>query len=278
MQGLIYPNITKFPQLWDAQMSGVLCIIGTNPIGMLLGLPHVKGKMIRLISLRVEKEYQNQGVGSELFRRMEKELAQRGFESIELLVDANWSSVKIVEHMLESSHWSNGAVEMRNCTALIEKALPVFPGRPKLPEGYAFKSWLDVSEAEKRNVKLKQQEGWFPPELSPFQFVDRLEQENSVALYYMTELVGWMILVKEGEETLEYPALFVDPAHRSFKISHSLIGEAVHRQMKLGKHSRFVFSAQADNPVMFRFLDRNSKEHGWQSSDLIRYSKQLNLV
>ena len=105
--------------------------------------------------------------------------------------------------------------------------------------------------------------------------MDIIEPEVSLALRYKGQIVGWLIIHQISTETLEYTSLFIDEAHRSFKMGHLLMGEGILRQSNQNKFSKFLFTVKATNRLMLKFIDRNGPSNGMVVTDIFKAEKKL---
>ena len=139
----------------------------------------------------------------------------------------------ILEKLLQKTKWRQPEFNMRICQSLVEQAFPVFHRGHQLPDDYTFTKWKLVSDQEKEDIKRQQDQiKWYPEEVSPFILTDIIETEVSLALRFKGQIVGWLIIHQISNETLEYTSLFIDEAHRSFKMGHLLMGEGILSQSK----------------------------------------------
>lgn len=276
MKDLIFPDVTKKANRLQKNFKGVMAKSGDKAVGLVLGLSDQKGANFRILSLKVNPQNQNQKIATRMLLALEQSLKKEGFKSIDLQYRSHWPTIPILKKLFIRLSWHEPIFSLRICQSLIEQAFPVFHTNHKLPEGYEFTSWEEVTNDEKEKIKQKHASAkWYPEDVSPFQLEHIIEPRTSVALRFQGEIVGWLVMHQITKETLEYTALFVDEAHRSFKIGHLLMGEGIQRQAKQGQFPKYLFTAKAENKTMVRFIDRNGPSNGMIVTDVYEVRKEI---
>ena len=276
MMGLVFPDITKQGDRIQKNFKGVIVSKNNVPVGMILGLSDMNLKDFRIMSFRVKPDHANNNLGFRLLIALEENLKKEGFERLELQFRSHWKSLFVLEKLLKKTKWKQPEFNMKICQSLVEQAFPVFHRGHQLPNDYTFTSWKLVSDQEKKDIKKQHdQNRWYPEEVSPFILTDIIEPEVSLALRFKGQIVGWLIIHQISTETLEYTSLFIDEAHRSFKMGHLLMGEGILSQSNQNKFPKFLFTVKATNRLMLKFIDRNGPSNGMVVTDIFKAEKKL---
>lgn len=275
MSGLVFPDVTKKSGQIKKPFMGVLCLKGNDPKGMILGLPNAMTKSVRLMSLKVGQNYVNGGIAQNLLQKMEEELKDKGFQSMELFFRSHWDSKPVLEHLLSKMKWTEPSFFLRHYQLEADKAQVAFSQNLNLPDGYSVSPWGGLTEDEKQHIDNKYtSQSRFPAELSPFALEQVMENEMSMALKYQNTIIGWLCLSIISKETLEYTALFLDPDHRKSIIAPSLMATVINRQVEQGVYPKMTFSVKGDNQPMLNFLNQNRQESTIRT-DVFRSEKSL---
>lgn len=276
MKDLIFPDVTKKGDRLQKNFKGVMAKAGDQAVGLVLGLADRSGQNFRVLSLKVSPLHQNRKIATRMMLALEQSLKKEGFQSIDLQYRSHWPTIPVLKKLMTRLAWEEPEFALRICQSLIEQAFPVFHSNHKLPEGYVFTPWREVTVEEKKAIRKRQAaENWYPEDVSPFQVEHIIEPNSSIALRHQDGIVGWLVMHQITPETLEYTALFVDEAHRSFKIGHLLMGEGIHRQAKHGKFPKYLFTVKAENKTMVRFIGRNGAVNGMNITDVFEVRKKL---
>ncbi len=142
----------------------------------------------------------------------------------------------VTEALPANSGWQPLQVAMLLCKGtMTDIAYAGWLHRYRLPEGFEIFPWSELTTNERHNILARQRrELWFPPELTPFQEVQRIEHLNSLGLRHHSEVVGWMITHRVAEDTIQYTSLFVRKELQGLGRAVPLLAEAIKRQMPSG--------------------------------------------
>lgn len=96
-----------------------------------------------------------------------------------------------LEGLLEKLHWGAPTLRMRICESDFESITRApWMARRKFPPGYEVFPWVNLTAAEREDiVARKQEQEWYPDQLSPFWMEALLEPVGSLGLRYKGEIV-----------------------------------------------------------------------------------------
>ncbi len=179
------------------------------PVG--LALAHCKDNNSELLSLFVNSENRNRGVGTRLLARLEDRLRNMGIASVRTTYMTGKPGSIALERVLEKSGWEPPHVRMLVIRCSLEKSLASPWMRPRsLPSNSSIILWKDVSAEEKEEILRSQQlDPWIPDELVPTRKEKDFDRATSLALREHDKIVGWLITHRLDEETLRWTCNFV---------------------------------------------------------------------
>jgi len=166
-----------------------------KPIGMAIAQPEDSQKQAELLSLWVDKDYQNQGIATELLNRIEQECLGRDVFRLycQYLNDNDTSPA--LERTLKKCNFSKPEPKMLAIRCSIEsiKTAPWFR-KYKLPSHFSIRPWVTLTEIERNQIARSNANAqWIPEDLVPFLFESNMEPITSVALLVKGEVRGWVI-------------------------------------------------------------------------------------
>lgn len=234
-------------QLWQA-------------VGVILGVQD--GEKANLLAVVVRPEYQNTGIATELVRLLEDAVRQQGGVHLEAFYHEN----PPLERVFAKRGWDAPHVFMMTVECQFEpfRASPIYQNLPALPDGYALFLWGALTAEDRSTIvdREAQPGGWFSASLtseysvSPFINEALLEPNCSVGLRYHGEVIGWMIVHRLNQDTMNFISLFLDPEHRRTSLGIALVVEAVRRcyeiYSKTHPNMRTFWQYSPSNDVMRR--------------------------
>jgi GNAT superfamily N-acetyltransferase len=184
------------------------------PIGLaLVGLPLQEGEVPEMLSLFVNAERRNRGVGRLLVRSAEGEIARRGFARVEAVWTAGRPASLAVEHVLARCGWARPAPRTLSVRFTVDEA-ENFPWLDRYPlrAGCEIFPWVELGDAEREALLLSQRErAWIKPDLVPWQYdAHGFEPVTSVGMRRAGEVVGWVINHRTGPTTLRFTCAYID--------------------------------------------------------------------
>lgn len=267
LKHLIFPDVTRKEGRINKKLIGSLVSLDGTAVGLLLCIPDQNFKHVRLMSLRVASDHEGKGLGTKLMSSLLEYLEKNEYENAEIFFHEHWEGQVPLNKILKNTQWEQPEIDQRIILGKAADCMPLYDGNDRsLPEGYSFFPWGALQPADLTLIKSKfEKEVELQGGLWPFFYEDIIENWNSIALKYKKEVVGWLVTHRITEQTVEFTSLFLSEGHRSFKLAHLLMGEAIYRQVASGI-PQFTFSAKADNPTMTKFVIRN---HEWLNLRLV---------
>lgn len=211
---LTYP--TYCPRLQTLNADDNTVAIGASIVGKPVGLAMAEiqeDKSATVLSLFVIQAYRNQGIGTDLLNRLEKELSSRGCTSIGFIYTTDQPTTSTLEHLLDKGGWSSPETRRIICkTSAHEMShAPWMHPRRKLPDSYSIFPWTEITPEERAVIQKQKTQSWIHPDLIPFKYEQDLEPINSIGLRYQGQVVGWLITHRTAPDTIRYSCAYVRP-------------------------------------------------------------------
>ncbi len=239
---------------------GVVAWRLSAPIGLALALR--RNNDAELLSLFVQKENRNHGVGTRLLARLEDQLRKMGFASVRATYMTGKPGSAALERVLEKNGWQPPHVRMLVVKGALEKswAAPWMRPRP-LPIGTSIFPWSEVTPQEKEQILRSQRlERWIPDELVPTRKEKNYDQATSLALRERDKIVGWLITHRLDKETLRYTCNFVRKDLQRRGRLFALYAAAGPRMRSAG-YKYWIGTVRLTEPAMANFARRWMKPY-----------------
>lgn len=279
-----FPSLKERWQVRSPQgsLTAVNALYQGQVVGAAVAEVQLGNTSAELLSLLVVKEHRGRGVAKTLLSAMERSLAEAGCKKLEIQYRTDWTSLAVIEHLLEGRDWETP----QDKTVVFKIDIQDLAGAPWLeqsetfefPPGFTIFPWVELTLGE-RNEIMKRQEAqpWFPPEVTPFQEEDILEPLTSLGLRYEGQVVGWMITHRTGPDIIQYTSLFVSPELLRKGLARALMAESMKLQITAGVPD-LVWMVDVRNEPMMKFIGRIRRGRGKTTRGRIRYSsKQLHM-
>jgi GNAT superfamily N-acetyltransferase len=255
----------------------VAASVGIEVIGLGLAravFPSLEGEVL---SVFVQPECRNQGVGRRLLEGLENQMAAEGcvFAGGVFVDDAATGPLK---RLLAAQGWSPPVPRMlvgKARIAVIAEAPWVTKSR--LPAEYEVFPWANLAPQE-RDRLLRRTGLDYPETLSPFRDESILEPVSSLGLRRNGELVGWMVNQRVAPDTVRYGFLFVRPDLQRLGRGVSLLAASIrrHADAPLGRTAvHAAFGALVDNGPMTQFIERRLRPYLLELTYSLASSKTL---
>lgn len=258
--GLTFPNYAGVLENFDATQH--LAVGAANdagePIGLVLAaLPVREDETIVLLSLFVDEDYRNQGIGSQLIQQLQQTAHTHQHPFITGDFPHTLADVKALMRVFEKNDFNRAPDELYTVSGTIAVGMALIPPLGDLPDGFSFFDWADLSDEDSQHVfdyaREADSNGW----LNPYSAGGLpVHEPTSVGLRDAKgQVVGWMVnhLVRAG--VIRYTRLFLDPALRQQYLGVHCIAEAMRRHHALDPDSTAVFAAESDNQPMLRVIN-----------------------
>lgn len=191
-----------------------------------------------VISLQVDQDNRNIGIGTALLKRTEKELKSKGCSKLFLTFIGNGPESVAFKRILEKLEWGQPTIRGYKYFTTAElffskvewvNAFDTFPYKSSIFP------WKELTEEEKTALKKEEseQESW-GGEASPFDYDNIYEPNTSLGMRRDGEIAGWLITSLHKPDTLFFETFFIKEKYRSLGLSASLLREAVRLQQEAG--------------------------------------------
>lgn len=251
------------PDQWLVHPVALLARVSAHPVGLALAELPVRPDdgLPELLSVFVAPEHRRQGVGTDLVRAMESELAARGANAVVAVYTTGKPAMVAVERIFETCGWEPPKVRTVSVRFTIAEALstPWYGRLGLLPQGAEIFSWTDLTDDERAHVhESNERAPWIPISLQPWRH-DRLgfDPVSSVGLRYRGEVVGWVINHQIDPRTVRFTCSFMrkDLSRRARIVP--LYSEAIRRLSETACEMCTMVTPTPVYPGMLEFIRRH---------------------
>ncbi|MCU0440509.1 MAG: GNAT family N-acetyltransferase [Raineya sp.] len=209
-------------------------------------------KILKVLSLKVNDEYQRKGIASQILKIAEQIARNNDAVYTNIVFQDNWNSFQAMPKLLEKAGWAKPQQRLTLVRLHYNqvKDLPWFQIKD-YPENFEVSLWKDTTQEERQYIFNKQQsENWYPENLSPFQLPHLPTGEFSLVLKYNNQIVGWIITHQSTSKTVQITSFFVDKEYRNTKASLAIIIDCVERYYNAGLAEQAIFMFESSNKMM----------------------------
>lgn len=190
-----------------------------------------------ILSVQVDPDNRNIGIGTTLLKRTEKELKSKGCSKLFLTFIGNGLESAAFKRILEKREWAQPKIrgyQYLTTTKLFFSKVEWVNAFDNFPYKSSIFLWEDLTREEKSRLKKEEseRESW-SGESSPFNYEDIYEPNTSLGIRRDGEIAGWLITSLHKPDTLFYETFFIKEKYRSLGLSASLLRESARRQKKL---------------------------------------------
>lgn len=273
-----YPRLRQ--SLAQLSPSGPSLALGASedaePVGLLLAFLDEAAALGTLVSLFVLPERRHRGIWSELLRRAEGALRERGCLSADAQYTSGRPEIAFFERILAESGWSRPATTMLSCKASSAILEAPFFRRCRLPPGFEIFPWTELTEGERAQLARSQAErAWIPDELDPLERDADCEPLVSVGLRWGGEVVGWVIAHNRLPLAMRYTCAYVRRELQGRCVFIPLLEEAVRRQTRHFPGTPGTWTVVLRDDSMARFVRRRMAPYMMSVNEVRHSSKEL---
>lgn len=273
LKHLTFPPFER--KVASSNISGpLLCIQALNEAGEIIGVSLAEANSAKpfseIISLYVRPDYQNQGIGLKLLDMITKAALTRNQDEARLFFRSNWNTRQKLEHLLNKLGWADPKAIMKIYKSHIREFAKVkWPLLTQLPSDYAISLWADMTEEDHSFIIDKMKEDATDPFLSPLINTKNIEKSNSLILRFKGLPAGWLIVYRNGMDSLEYNNLNILKAHRKYpRIPMLLLHRAVSIQLEKNI-PECIWVVSKNHPQMLTFMERFFKDAILEKMDVM---------
>lgn len=249
-----------------------------RPIGLALGRFFPSTGRAVLLSLFVQPECRQSGLGTVLLAELERSLAAKGATEVDSTYVHGKPSTPAFERVLQKRGWDPPRFEnvlyKIDGDALYESTLLARMGN--LPDGFSFFPWAELTDDDRHSIAERDAaERWVFPEVDPF---DRrpFDPLTSVGLRHDGEVIGWLVTRPHSRTTIELSPVWVQPSYA--RLGHCIALLALIRELfRLDRmHTGYKFALwKPDRPEMVLFGERWMRPFAVSTNEIRSARKQL---
>ncbi|MCB1112150.1 MAG: hypothetical protein H7A37_01675 [Chlamydiales bacterium] len=164
-----------------------------------------------------------------------KSMRSKGYTFLAIMFDTTSKVAEPLQQILQHSGWSTARPFMLRCHFDCFTFNPPWFKRPyRLPKGYTIIPWSEITEKEKSKIDYFNEQGRIHYTVYPYRSPNSIQQQNSVALRYNNDLIGWMVThtLPALPDTVRYSSFYIEDDYRSFGHSVVLLIESIRRQQQ----------------------------------------------
>ncbi len=222
--------------------------------------------LAELLSLFVHAAHRRQGIAGGLVEAVEREVALRGFDTVQAVYTTGKPEIDAVERVFSRRGWH--APIPRTVTVRFSPAqalaTPWF-GRLKFPrDDYEIIAWTDVRQDEREALMQEQREQqWIPSGLEPWRHDQQgFDEVSSVGLRYQGRLAGWVINHRVTADTVRFTCSWMRNDMRGLARILPLYTESLRRLLDSGACTTCMFITPVAYTGMVEFVRRRCAKWG----------------
>ena len=159
---------------------------------------------------------------------MQEELKKENASILSLTYPLEEETTLAFEKVLVANDWKDTRPFMIRCIFRRETfPREWIPKSPNYPSAFQEFFWRDLTEADRKKLKIMQAQKIFPPTVSPFINENQIEFLNSLGLRHEGEIVGWMINHRVDPDTIRYSCFFIQRPYRNLGYSIKLLIDSI---------------------------------------------------
>ena len=276
-----FPKISDKIKTMDINdpLLAILAKSENNIVGMAVAEFDKSKKYSEILSLHVDREHRNKGLGSSLVNYINRALVKSGYEEARIYFRSNWECKGFIYKLVEKDNWTNPVTLMHIFKSSINHRDEVkWTHDQHLPEGMQIILWSDIDKKLKINLeKYIRLEKTVPRHLSPFINEDRMENLNSIGLIYKAGIIGWNITHRLNNDTIEYNNLFIQKEYRrNVRLPIALLNRSVQIQFR-NNIPDFIWLVDNSDKKMLGFIYRMIGYFIDSDIHVMQTTKKLNL-
>ncbi|MDE0890342.1 MAG: GNAT family N-acetyltransferase [Phycisphaerales bacterium] len=263
----------------EAGMTMIGASIGGRPVGLAVFSCQNDSEKASLESIFVHPDARRRGIGRGLLKAVHSTLVDMGAAEVGGTWFHDAPSAGLVERLLADSGWSDpvSTAMVHHCGRRILAHVDQNNRAARLPAGFAFDSWANLSSDERARVDELRETQEIPFGLHPNgESTLPVSPKTTTVLRHEGDIVGWMIHHELTPEMLRYSSLWLRPDLVGGGLGISVAIESARRHLALADQiPRLFFMVMEDNHAMHRFIARRLQPGLDRSSILMDSSKAL---
>ena len=202
--------------LSEGKVFGIEVLENKETIGLLLGsyIPILKEGEI--ISIFIQPEYRNRGIGTKLLAKGQEFLLSQEYKTLTFCYQKEKEYSVFLEKILTKLNWSLPTPHTVDLYFIVKEFHPKWYRQYKLPKYLEIVSWFAMTEEEKEFLMRMDEYEVIPSIVSPLhKNLESIEPINSLIMRYQGNLVGWIVSNRINYDTIQYSSLFFFPEWRN---------------------------------------------------------------
>ena len=219
-----------------------------RPVGLLVA-KEILEKTWEIHSLFILESHRRMHLASKLLKKLEKELFYKKVTSLVMMY--KFAESPVIDLFLNKNGWEGKRPILIECFFQDAKAFnpPWYTRNYPFPTHTEIFMWKDIKEAEIEELKRKCEQKLIPAGVDPFQGDASFDPNTSVGLRLKGEIVAWIITRLRPPSTLDFFAIYIDPAHQSKSYILHLLIKCTQLLQKEGVKSVFFFVNLIQSPM-----------------------------
>lgn len=285
-----FPNLEKLmaTRRLREPLTAVLLAASKGPAALSLTELQPELRTAEIVSFWVRPDLRRQGVGQRLLRETERALDGQA-DQLGGIIRSGWHSASVMERLLVRGGWTEPQARRITCRLDLDKYLAVRDAEAlqTLPDDIRIIDWRQTSDEQRARVRARQDDAiaagsrWYPEELTPFQLEGQFQHGPSKAMLQGDDIVGWFTCHVLSQDTLQYTALFIDPALRKLYLAMELAKAtfndhlANYQRTRPGGLRYANFMTDARNAATVQWIDAWLRRYEPRLTELRWSEKQL---
>jgi len=234
--------------------TGVWAVRDKKIIAMILA-DNKSADSSELFSFFVIPDERNKGIATQLLALLENSLKEQNKKFLFTRYRNDWSSKEYIEKLLNNNQWKTPELLRIIASGEINNYPKVKWPVLKLASENCLLPWSEITSEDKKTIDQWIAEKKIPPEFDPRQHGNKIDAEISTAMRKGNKLIGWNIVYRLKEDTLEYNNLFIEESYRQHGLAFHLLKNSCEKQY----HSTIpnaTWVVNADNMAVLKFTRR----------------------
>ena len=226
------------------------------------------------IAFVIAPKFRQQGHGTKLLAKLNELAIKLGKTELCIKYRTYWKSNDHWEKMLSTANWSDPEVVLHyfSLPDINTQFHNDWFKNSSLPKEFHVEPWNDQTFTALRG--LLNEADWkdvVPPELSPFQFPDKILPHVSLLLYKNGAIVGWLICHLIQSEVAQVTTLFTHPK-KARGVGLQFVAEVAKRR-EGGR--RVVFMVKKDNSLVLHMIDKYADKDNLEVTQQLLRTKSI---
>lgn len=267
----------------DQSVCGAGATFFGDPVGMALCHNYYENDW-NLIIVYVVPKFRNMGIGTALMTKVEAMVSQRDGHRMRFSYRSESPTRSGVEKVLARRGFPEPSPEVNFYRTEIEKLCNLgWIKKYVLAEAlekstvfyreYEIFRWAELNDRD-REMLLAGRGSVYGRDVSPLEMADQIDGQLSLGVRHSGNLIGWLVTMRSGNDTLYIKASFLKEEYRGTSLYLVLFSTIMNLQKRAGiPHT--TTEVRADNSRMIRFMDHALADAGYTRTESLASLKCL---